>query len=161
MYVKDWDPLRKSRKPFIWNCGFKKPFMVVLCKVTLFCFLSLGLHVNKWFSSESIKYMLLMKQHDVKWSGVQARETDDEVGYKGVCVCSVMSDSLRPVNCIPPMGCSPPGSSVHGIFQARRLEWVAISFSRGIKPRDQTQASCGSWTAGRFFTIWATREALE
>ena len=41
------------------------------------------------------------------------------------------------------MGCSPPGSSVHGIFQARVLEWVAISFSRGSsQPRDWTQVSC-------------------
>ena len=40
-------------------------------------------------------------------------------------------------------------------FQARILEWVAISFSRGSWPRDQTQVSR---TGGRFFTIWATRE---
>ena len=37
---------------------------------------------------------------------------------------------LRPILC-DPMDCSPPGSSVHGIFQARVLEWIAISFSRG------------------------------
>ena len=38
-----------------------------------------------------------------------------------------------------PMDCGPPGSSVHGILQARILEWVAISFSRGSsQPRDQT-----------------------
>ena len=55
-----------------------------------------------------------------------------------------------------PMDCSPPGSSVHGIFQARILEWVAISFSRGSsQPRDRTQVSC---IAGGFFTIWANRE---
>ena len=42
-----------------------------------------------------------------------------------------------------PMTCSPPGSSVHGISQARILEWVAISFSRGSScPRDQIQVSC-------------------
>ena len=41
-----------------------------------------------------------------------------------------------------PIDCSPPESSVHGIFQARVLEWVAISFSRGSsRPRDQTQVS--------------------
>ena len=41
-----------------------------------------------------------------------------------------------------PMDCSPPGSSVHGILQARILEWVAISFSRGSsQPRDQTQVT--------------------
>ena len=54
------------------------------------------------------------------------------------------------------MDCSPPGSSVRGILQARILEWVAISFSRGSsRPRDQTHVS---WSAGRRFTIWATRE---
>ena len=42
-----------------------------------------------------------------------------------------------------PMDCSLPGSSVHGIFQAIVLEWIAISFSRGSsRPRDQTQVSC-------------------
>ena len=55
------------------------------------------------------------------------------------------------------MDCSSPGSSVHGILQARILEWVAISFSRGFsQPRDRTWVSC---TGGRFFTDWATREA--
>ena len=49
-----------------------------------------------------------------------------------------------------PMDCSQPGSSVHGIFQARILEWVAISFSRGSsQPRDWTQVSR---IAGRCFT---------
>ena len=55
------------------------------------------------------------------------------------------------------MDCSMPGSSVHGVLQARTLEWVAIPFFRGSsQPRDQTLVSC---IAGRFFTIWATREA--
>ena len=56
-----------------------------------------------------------------------------------------------------PMDCSPPGSSLYEIFQARILEWIAISFSRGpSQPRDRTQVSC---IAGRCFTDWATREA--
>ena len=45
-----------------------------------------------------------------------------------VCACSVIQ--LRPILCNP-MDCNPPGSSVCGIFQARILKWVAISFSRG------------------------------
>ena len=58
-----------------------------------------------------------------------------------------------------PMNCSPPGSSVHGIFQARVLDWDVISFSRGSsRPRDQTWVFC---IAGRRSTIWATREAGE
>ena len=53
-----------------------------------------------------------------------------------------------------PMDCSPPGSSVHGISQARILEWVAIPFSRGSsQPRDRTHVSCVSRIAGRFFTV--------
>ena len=61
------------------------------------------------------------------------------------CVsCSVMSDSA----------CSPPGYSVHGIFQAGILEWVAILFSTGRSPpRDWTRVSC---IAARFFPLWAT-----
>ena len=57
-----------------------------------------------------------------------------------------------------PMDCSLSGSSVHGIFQARVLEWVAISFSKGSsRPRDWTQVS---HIAGRHFTVWATSEVL-
>ena len=64
-----------------------------------------------------------------------------------------MSDSLRPVDY------SPPSSSIHGILQARILEWVAISFSRGSsQPRDRTQVS---HLAGRHFNLCATREALK
>ena len=62
--------------------------------------------------------------------------------------CSTLCDLLN---------CSLQGSSIHGIFQARILEWVAISFSRGsFQPRDWTQVCC---TTGRFFTYWAMREA--
>ena len=56
-----------------------------------------------------------------------------------------------------PMDCSQSGSSVHGILQARILEWVAISFSKvSLQPRGRTRVSC---IAGRFFTVLATREA--
>ena len=51
-----------------------------------------------------------------------------------------------------PIDCSPPDSSVHRILQARILEWVAIP----SQPRDRTQVSC---IAGRFFTVWATKES--
>ena len=57
------------------------------------------------------------------------------------------------------MDCSPPGSTVHGILQARILEWVAISSFKGSSwPRDQTWVSR---IAGRLFTVWATKEALS
>ena len=65
---------------------------------------------------------------------------------------------LCPILC-DPVYCSPPGTSVHGILQARILEWVAISFFRGSSwPKDRTWVSR---TTGRCFTLWATREAQE
>ena len=68
--------------------------------------------------------------------------------------CSVAQ--LCPTLCNP-MDCSPLGSSVHGILQARIMEWDAIpSFRASSWPRDRTQVSC---IAGRFFIIWSTREA--
>ena len=55
--------------------------------------------------------------------------------------------------------CNPMDYTVHGILQARILEWIAFPFSRGSsQPRDQTQISC---IAGGFFTNLATREAQE
>ena len=72
-----------------------------------------------------------------------------------VCVC-VYSCSIVSTLC-DPMDCSPPGSSVHRIFQASIQEWLAISFSRASsRPRDQTEVSC---IFGGCFTIWASREA--
>ena len=68
--------------------------------------------------------------------------------YKVAQSCTNLCDTMHH---------SLPGSSVHRILQARTLEWVAFPFSRGSsQPRDQTQVSC---IVGRFFTIWATREA--
>ena len=70
-------------------------------------------------------------------------------GHPTHVICSVMSNSVTPWTV----------TSVHGILQARILEWVAIAFSRGSSlVRDWTWVN---WTriADRFFTIWATREA--
>ena len=80
--------------------------------------------------------------------------------------CTYMKSSLEKVKVAQscptlwePVDCSPPGSSVHGILQARILEWVAIAFSRGSsQPRDRTQVSR---IGGRRFNLWATREALR
>ena len=85
--------------------------------------------------------------HGPGWNAGSRKEND----ARGKCFsCLGTSDSLQS------MDCSPPGSSVHGILQARKLEWVAIPFSRvSSQPRDQTRVS---HIAGRFFTIWATGE---
>ena len=71
------------------------------------------------------------------------------------CMCAKLLQSC-PTLCSP-MDHHPPGSSVHGILQARILHWVAIPFSRGSSWfRDQTWVSC---IEGRLYTLWATREA--
>ena len=71
-----------------------------------------------------------------------------------VCVCVCVSVAQSCPTLCDPMNCSPPVSSVHGILQARILEWVATPFFMGSSPtRDWTWVSC---IAGRFFSIWAT-----
>ena len=63
----------------------------------------------------------------------------------------------KSLSCIWVFFCDPMDYTVHGILQARILEWVAFPFSRASpQPRDQTQVS---HIAGRFFTSWVTREA--
>ena len=73
------------------------------------------------------------------------------------CVCALVTQLC--LTLWDPMDCSPPGSSVHGILQARKTKWVAISFSKGTsRPRDQTWVSC---IAGWFFTVWAVLDNLR
>ena len=56
------------------------------------------------------------------------------------------------------MDCTPPGTATNGISQARILEWIAVSFSKGSSwPRDQTHICIGKWIPYR----WATREAQK
>ena len=77
-----------------------------------------------------------MSDWTTKWS-------ESEVAQSCLTLCDAMDYSL-------------PGSSVYGIFRARILEWVAISFSRkSSRPWDWTLVSC---IVGRRFTVWATRE---
>ena len=87
-----------------------------------------------------------------KWDGSDRRT--NSVWFQCLCVHAQACPTL-----CDPTDWSPPGSSVHGIFQARLLEWVAIYYSRdlpdpGIKPESLVLAR-------RFFYHWATREALN
>ena len=77
------------------------------------------------------------------------------ISFIALFIICVLVAQLCPTLC-DPMDCNPPGSSVHEIFQARILEWVAVSFSRGSsRPRDRTQVS---HIAGRRFNLCTTRE---
>ena len=76
---------------------------------------------------------------------------------RSLCVCAKSLQSC--LTLCNTMDCSPPGSSTHGILQARMLEWVAISFSRGSSwPRNQTYVSCSSLIAYGFFTTEPPRK---
>ena len=112
-------------------------------------FIEVTSSLNKWyfnftynsnFNDSLLVYCLILLSLQPK-----EKEKENEVIQSCLALCD-------------PMDCSLPGFSIHGILQARILEWVAISFSRGSsRPRGQTQVSC---IAGRCFTLWATREAF-
>ena len=88
-----------------------------------------------WISLQSKGLSRVFSNTTVKWSEVSQS-------------CPTLCD---------PIDCCLPGSSIHGIFQARVLEWVAISFSTGSSwPKDWTLVS---YIPGRHFNLWATREA--
>ena len=88
--------------------------------------------------------MVLEKRHRIDPELCLSLKTESEVAQSYPTLCD-------------PMDCSLPGSSLHGILQARVLEWSAISFSRGSSwPRDRTRVS---HIPGRRFNHWATREA--
>ena len=118
--------------------GFMEASLVIFAQVLtcVWLFLTPWTAACRAFLSFTISLSLLklMSIKSVKWSEVT---------------------QSRPTHC-DSMDCSLPDSSVHGIFQARILEWVAISFSRrSSRHRDWTQVSriiC------RCFTVWATRE---
>ena len=85
----------------------------------------------------------------IKWSGDNFKKKRKGKWIMDTQSCPTLCDT---------MDYSLPGSSILGIFQARVLEWVAISFSRESSwSSDQTWVSC---IVGRCFTIWATREVF-
>ena len=118
---------------------------------------SLQTNVSPFLNSYSIWFVLVLKEssyysyfgkilmnydsiHHQTWSNNNKRDKIYEHIFQWrrycCCCCLVAQSCLTPCN---PMDCGPPGSSVHGISQARILEWMAISFSRGSsRPRDGT-----------------------
>ena len=92
---------------------------------------------------------------------LEGSQSKDELKLKGFWIKTLTYATSEAAQSCPtlcdPMDCSLQGSSIHGIFQARILKWVAISSSRGSSwPRGRTPVSR---SAGRRFTAWATGEA--
>ena len=102
-----------------------------------------GIHVNPWLIHVNIWQKPLQHCKVISLQLIKMK--------KKMCVCSVLQSCLTLCD---PVSYSPPGSSVHEIFQARLQQWCAISFSRGSsRPRDLTQVSCiGRW----IIYLWAT-----
>ena len=120
---------------------------------------SLGQHKVKFFQSNNI-------QHQVIYFVILKKYFRSQQILLCVCVCTRMYVCARMLNhsvisyFVTPMDCSPPGSSVHGIFQVRILEWVAMAFSRGFSPpRDWTHVSCITCIGRQILYHWATWEA--
>ena len=92
---------------------------------------------------------------DMKHQSSEAPETpSSRLTSEGQLLLKVSEFAQSCPTLCDPVDCSPPGSSIHGIIQARILEWVAIFFSRGFSwPRDRTKVSC---ITGRCFNLWAT-----
>ena len=115
---------------------------VSMTKVNAWLFSFMGLSFSK--VSNYFMNSIFMWRWNISWV------------HSDTSVLKVKVKSLSRLRLCDPMDYSLPGFSVHGIFQARILEWVAISFSRrSSRPRDWT---CVSRIVGRCFTIWATRE---
>ena len=144
-----------------WDVGQKK---VMICQVE---------DKTRWFLKEDQEEPGQGWVSERSWLALHAMD----VPSNSVCIqqstrgpstepCQQATDCIRLCSCLVAQSCpilcnlidcSPPGSSVHGVPQARILEWVAILFSRVSSwPINQTQVFC---IAGRFFIIWATREA--
>ena len=156
-----------------------KLFQVPLIVSLLF---TVPLHLwNQSTTDCSTVYLLLKNICVYKWTHtVQNRVFQGSTVYECMCVCMCMSflepfgikydsSSLKlqyafseiknVLRCSVMSLCEPMDYTVHGILQARILECVTFPFSGGSsQPRAQTQVS---WTAGGFFTSWATREALD
>ena len=100
----------------------------------------------------------------VKWMiNYEAAHSFEELNYDPDTVLCNLPESMKVLvtqSCLTlcnTMDCTLPGSSVHGILQVRILEWVAIPFSRWSSwPREWAWVS---HIGGRFFTVWATKEA--
>ena len=112
-----------------------------------------------WVRKHNLEFRIVFwinVQLSLRESGCPLKADSLQDSFQSCCLCCLVSKSC-PTLCNP-MDCSPPGSFIHGISQARILVWVAISFSRGSsQSRDQAHISC---LAGGFFTTEAPRKLL-
>ena len=143
---------RISGSWFLWFKWLSKSYG----SLDILCVLLIPLKTGELWS-----YLVIRLEWMSKWGACHLQNPKETARC---CVPVIVVENLESLvvqSCLTlydPMDCNLPGSSIHGIFQARVLEWVAISFSRGSsRSRDQTRVS---HIVGRSFTIWATREVM-
>ena len=124
-----------------WERKYAKPFLTLKIIILI--------HLN-FFEWLFLVWVFLVRLIFSLWKVLKIFKTSHYI----MCVFTKSYPAL-----CDPLDCSPPGFSVHGISQARILEWVAGSFSRGSPcPRDPTQVSC---TGRRILFHWATTLFLK
>ena len=141
-----WNLKHNTYKTTVAQAWNKTPSNLLCLHTNLLGFFWKAYHNDHWLKEVKVREQghSRIPTREKKKKTTSQKLKESEVAQSCVTLCS-------------PMDCSPPGSSIHGVFQARVLQYVAISFSRGSSPpRDGTQVSR---IAGRCFTFWATREA--
>ena len=144
--------LDSDRTPSALCCGLEsKAVNDDDCGAHLVCFI----HFVSFYKVVSVGWGTLFS-FTLAWLQAEVLDCLSSYWFWSMCVRLLLS-------CVwlfaIPLDSIPPGSSVHGILQARVLEWVAISSSRGSSwPNDSTQVSRVPCIAGGFFTCWAIEE---
>ena len=128
-----------------WLTGITKYILSTPWEPTM-CRLTHSTSEKKWICFKNMVFLSPLSGRENTTNGYNARQS--------VCLAAQSCPTL-----CDPIDCSPPGSFVQGILQARILDRVAMPSSRGSpQPRDQTQVS---HIVGGSFNIWATREAQD
>ena len=135
----------------------KNLFCTLLYSIISTCYQE-GNITQKKAIKNKIKRLFFLRHIPIRLKRLEKKTTTKHFQQTGLKVKVWVAESY--LTLCNPMDCSPPGSSVHGILQARILEWVAISFSRAsFQPSYRTCISCDFCILSTFFIPQPSREA--
>ena len=142
---------------FLFVCLFEYSWFALLSAVSVSaCSAKRIIHVYTCAPSFS-DFLPRRSPHSIKQSSLGSPAGSHHL----FCTCAACSVAPSDPTLGDPTDCSPPDSSIHGVLQARILEWAAMSASRGSsQPRDRTWASCVSWVGRCILSHCAVWEAL-
>ena len=157
-YLEDDDIILPAKTIFIMTLWYSSSSILTLecCYKSCFSIVS----KESWLKIKSTVEVFQIWQHTFYIYRMQKIYIERQVCAKSDLKLLTTATAKSLQSHLKPMVCSPPGSSVHGILQARILQWVAISFSRGSSwPRDWTQVSNSSCIMQVDLYYWTTGEA--